>query len=66
MVMLWEDITVSVADKKLLSGITGIAEAGRIMAVMGPSGCGKTTLLDSLAALISLLLSYIYYLSIEN
>uniref|UniRef100_A0A0R0KR27 ABC transporter domain-containing protein n=1 Tax=Glycine max TaxID=3847 RepID=A0A0R0KR27_SOYBN len=35
MVMLWEDITVSVADKKLLSGITGIAEAGRIMAVIG-------------------------------
>jgi len=64
--MLWEDITVSVADKKLLSGITGIAEAGRIMAVIGPSGSGKTTLLDSLAALISLLLSYIYYLSIEN
>lgn len=61
--MLWEDITVSVADKKLLSGITGIAEAGRIMAVMGPSGCGKTTLLDSLAGLslpfLSLILSFL-------
>lgn len=63
MVMLWEDITVSVADKKLLSGITGIAEAGRIMAVIGPSGSGKTTLLDSLAGLslpfLSLILSFL-------
>lgn len=67
MVILWEDITVQhrfLEDKKkLLSGITGFAEAGRIMAVMGPSGCGKTTLLDSLAGLslpfLSLILSFL-------
>ncbi|XP_027351093.1 ABC transporter G family member 15-like [Abrus precatorius] len=35
--------------KVLLNGITGFAEAGRIMAIMGPSGCGKTILLDSFA-----------------
>ncbi|CAI9778263.1 unnamed protein product [Fraxinus pennsylvanica] len=36
--------------KKLLHGLNGYAEPGRIMAVMGPSGSGKSTLLDSLAA----------------
>ncbi|XP_027351091.1 ABC transporter G family member 15-like [Abrus precatorius] len=48
--MVWEDLTVEcfgTHKKKLLTGITGFAEPGRIMAVMGPSGCGKTTLLNS-------------------
>ncbi|XP_027349230.1 ABC transporter G family member 15-like [Abrus precatorius] len=48
--MVWEDLTVEcfgTHKKKLLNGITGFAEPGRIMAVMGPSGCGKTTLLNS-------------------
>ncbi|AES81352.2 ABC-2 type transporter family protein [Medicago truncatula] len=52
MVMIWEDVTVTIGEdkkKKLLDGVTGFAEPGRIMAVMGPSGCGKTTLLTSLA-----------------
>ena len=54
MVMIWEDVTVTIgADKKkkLLDRVTGFAEPCRIMAVMGPSGCGKTTLLTSLAGL---------------
>ncbi|WJX78382.1 hypothetical protein P8452_61611 [Trifolium repens] len=51
MVMIWEDLTVTIGadNKKLLDGVTGFAQPGRIMAVMGPSGCGKTTLLNSLA-----------------
>jgi ABC-type multidrug transport system ATPase subunit len=53
MVMIWEDLTVTIGadNKKLLDGVTGFAQPGRIMAVMGPSGCGKTTLLNSLAGL---------------
>jgi ABC-type multidrug transport system ATPase subunit len=35
--------------KRLLNGLHGFAEPGRIMAIMGPSGSGKSTLLDSLA-----------------
>ncbi|KAJ9699243.1 hypothetical protein PVL29_008039 [Vitis rotundifolia] len=53
--LVWEDLTVVVpsfrggATRRLLHGVTGYAEPGRIMAVMGPSGSGKSTLLDSLA-----------------
>lgn len=55
--LVWEDLTVVVpsfrggATRRLLHGVTGYAEPGRIMAVMGPSGSGKSTLLDSLAGL---------------
>lgn len=54
--LVWEDLTVVLpnftnngATKRLLNGLTGCAQPGRIMAVMGPSGSGKSTLLDSLA-----------------
>ncbi|KAF1881260.1 hypothetical protein Lal_00023296 [Lupinus albus] len=60
MIMVWEDLTVelpifgeedssfsSKKKKKLLNGLTGLAQPGKIMAVMGPSGSGKTTLLHS-------------------
>jgi ABC-type multidrug transport system ATPase subunit len=36
-------------EKKILSGLTGRFQAGRLTAVMGSSGAGKTTLLSILA-----------------
>ncbi|KAL2485479.1 ABC transporter G family member 15 [Abeliophyllum distichum] len=57
--LVWEDLTVLLPNfghgptKKLLHGLNGYAEPGRIMAVMGPSGSGKSTLLDSLAGRLS-------------
>ncbi|KAF5931301.1 hypothetical protein HYC85_032174 [Camellia sinensis] len=56
MYLVWEDLRVVVPNfgnghtKRLINGLTGFAEPGRIMAIMGPSGSGKSTLLHSLAA----------------
>jgi ABC-type transport system involved in cytochrome bd biosynthesis fused ATPase/permease subunit len=53
--LAWEDVRVMLPNfgkgptKRLLNGLNGFAEPGRIMAIMGPSGSGKSTLLDSLA-----------------
>ncbi|CAH8255292.1 unnamed protein product [Arabidopsis lyrata] len=53
--LAWEDLTVVIPNfsggptRRLLDGLNGHAEPGRIMAIMGPSGSGKSTLLDSLA-----------------
>lgn len=53
--LVWQDLTVVLPNfgkkptKRLLLGLRGHAEPGRIMAIMGPSGSGKSTLLDSLA-----------------
>ncbi|XP_057982256.1 ABC transporter G family member 15-like [Malania oleifera] len=62
--LAWEDVTVVLPttnviknsparNKKLLNGLTGYAEPGRIVAIMGPSGSGKSTLLDSLSGRLS-------------
>ncbi|KAK4278672.1 hypothetical protein QN277_016488 [Acacia crassicarpa] len=57
--LVWEDLTVVIPNfgkgptKRLLNGLHGYAEPGRIMAIMGPSGSGKSTLLDSLAGRLS-------------
>lgn len=57
--LVWEDLTAVLPNfgngppKRLLSGLNGFAEPGRIMAIMGPSGSGKSTLLDSLAGRLS-------------
>ncbi|MCE5166105.1 ABC transporter G member 15 [Datura stramonium] len=57
--LIWEDVTVVLPKfgggptKRLLNGLTGYAEPGRIMAIMGPSGSGKSTLLDTLAGRLS-------------
>ncbi|KAM0823360.1 hypothetical protein ACQ4PT_070914 [Festuca glaucescens] len=53
--LTWEDVCVTVAGSygrepvSILSGISGHAAPGEVLAIMGPSGCGKTTLLDALA-----------------
>ncbi|KAK6937184.1 ABC transporter family G domain [Dillenia turbinata] len=58
--LAWEDLTVVLPNfsghgptRRLLQGLSGYAEPGRIMAIMGPSGSGKSTLLDSLAGRLS-------------
>ncbi|CAM0957579.1 unnamed protein product [Alopecurus aequalis] len=53
--LTWEDVCVTVAGSygrepvSIVSGISGHAGPGEVLAIMGPSGCGKTTLLDALA-----------------
>ncbi|KAL8159438.1 hypothetical protein V2J09_000975 [Rumex salicifolius] len=58
--LVWEDLTVVLPNKvgkgptrRLLNGLRGFSQPGRIMAIMGPSGSGKSTLLDSLAGRLS-------------
>ncbi|KAI7983919.1 ABC transporter G family member 15 [Camellia lanceoleosa] len=59
MYLVWEDLMVVVPNfgnghtKRLINGLTGFAEPGRIMAIMGPSGSGKSTLLHSLSGRLS-------------
>ncbi|KAF9597374.1 hypothetical protein IFM89_017720 [Coptis chinensis] len=57
--LIWEELKVVLNNfgkgptKRLLNGLTGCAEPGRILGIMGPSGSGKSTLLDSLAGRLS-------------
>ncbi|GLI71094.1 hypothetical protein VaNZ11_016163 [Volvox africanus] len=51
----WQDVNFSVLDrstgqqKRILTDMHGLAQPGRLLAIMGPSGAGKSTLLDILA-----------------
>jgi iron complex transport system ATP-binding protein len=47
--MEWEDLTVSVKGREILSHVSGSLEEGRLAAVIGPNGAGKSTLLKVLA-----------------
>ncbi|KAG6761006.1 hypothetical protein POTOM_034195 [Populus tomentosa] len=55
MFLVWEDLTVVLPNfgsgptRRLLNGLNGYSEPGKILAIMGPSGSGKSTLLDALA-----------------
>ena len=71
--LIWEDVTVVLPKfgggkgptKRLLNGLSGYAEPGRIMAIMGPSGSGKSTLLDTLAGFsLSLSLHFVFLVPI--
>ncbi|KAJ8770944.1 hypothetical protein K2173_022116 [Erythroxylum novogranatense] len=59
MYLVWQDLTVVLPNfgngptRRLLDGLNGYAEPGKIMAIMGPSGSGKSTLLDTLAGRLS-------------
>ena len=48
--LTWDELHVSIGDKNILHGISGVARSGRMLAVMGATGSGKTTLLTNLAA----------------
>ncbi|XP_046546159.1 ABC transporter G family member 21-like [Haliotis rubra] len=47
--LVFRNINYRVGDKHILQDISGIAQAGQLLAVMGPSGSGKTSLLNALA-----------------
>ena len=45
----FHNVTFTVKGRHILSGVSGRARAGRMLAIMGPSGSGKTSLLNALA-----------------
>jgi ABC-type multidrug transport system ATPase subunit len=46
--LTWNNISVEIKDKKILTNVTGYCNPGSTLAIMGPSGAGKTTLLSIL------------------
>ncbi|CAE7350302.1 unnamed protein product [Symbiodinium necroappetens] len=49
--IFWSNLSVTVGTNVLVEPHSGLARAGRCLAVMGPSGAGKSLLLHSLAGL---------------
>eukprot|EP00439_Symbiodinium_sp_Y106_P035699 s966_g4.t1 len=49
--IFWSNLSVTVGTNVLVQPHSGLARAGRCLAVMGPSGAGKSLLLHSLAGL---------------
>lgn len=47
-----EGVDITVAGRRLLSGVTASVETGHRLALLAPSGAGKTTLLRSVAGLV--------------
>lgn len=45
----FEDLSYTLNGKQIISGISGTAQPGQLMAIMGASGAGKSTFLDILA-----------------
>ena len=49
MALQFENVAYNLKGKEILSGISGIAQPGQIVAIMGASGAGKSTFIDILA-----------------
>ena len=51
----WKNLSVTLRKKNtiLIDNVSGVAQSGRVLALMGPSGAGKTTLLNALGNRVS-------------
>ena len=49
--LMARDLSVKIAGKEILHGLSVDIAAGRRTAIVGPNGAGKTTLLRALAGL---------------
>jgi iron complex transport system ATP-binding protein len=53
MTITFENLSVEIGSKPILSEISGSLQRGRVTALIGPNGAGKTTLLRALLGLVS-------------